>query len=142
MKMFASHGGLKKHEHLIEGINSRMDSIQAAILNIKIKRIAHWIRKRREIAEIYNRNLINVKELELPGERKGAYHSYHLYVVKSNKRDQLADFLMKKGISTGIHYPVPLPMLPCYKNQQNKSSDFFNSINDSKKSYLFQSIQN
>ena len=133
MKMFASHGGLKKHEHLIEGINSRMDSIQAAILNIKIKRIAHWIRKRREIAEIYNRNLINVKELELPGERKGAYNSYHLYVVKSNKRDQLADFLMKKGISTGIHYPVPLPMLPCYKNQQNKSSDFFNSINDSKK---------
>ena len=90
MKMFASHGGLKKHEHLIEGINSRMDSIQAAILNIKkLKGLLIGLRKRREIAEIYNRNLINVKELELPGERKGAYHSYHLYVVKSNKRDQL-----------------------------------------------------
>ena len=88
-----------------------MDSIQAAILNIKIKRIAHWIRKRREIAEIYNRNLINVKELELPGERKGAYHSYHLYVVKSNKRDQLADFLMKKELAREF---IILFLCQCY----------------------------
>ncbi len=133
MKMFASHGGLKKHEHLMEGINSRMDSIQAAVLNIKIKKIKKWISKRRKIAKVYNSLLRDIEELEIPKERKGSTHSYHLYVVKTNKRNLFAKHLNEKGISTGIHYPKPLPLLPCYKYQNNTLTDYKNAISDSKK---------
>ncbi|MDA8709139.1 DegT/DnrJ/EryC1/StrS family aminotransferase [Gammaproteobacteria bacterium] len=132
MKMFANHGGLVKHQHEIEGINSRMDSLQAAILNVKIKYIKTWISKRRQAADMYNYYLKDLHEVSLPLVQPHAKHSYHLYVIKTKKRKALSDFLKLKKISTGIHYPSPLPALRCYRSQQIDLSEFPNSIKDAK----------
>jgi dTDP-4-amino-4,6-dideoxygalactose transaminase len=132
MKMYANHGGLVKHQHEIEGINSRMDALQAAILNVKIKYIEDWIYKRRQAAEMYNYYLKDVQEILLPQVQPHAEHSYHLYVIKTKKRKALINLLQSKKISTGIHYPKPLPLLNCYKSHKIDLSEFPNSIKDAK----------
>ena len=91
MKMFARHGGLSKGEHLIEGINSRMDGIQGAVLSIKLKYIDEWNKRRQEIANKYLNNLKN-KNLILPYKKTDVEHVWHLFVIKNKNRDQLKDF--------------------------------------------------
>ena len=130
--MFANHGGLKKHDHKIEGINSRMDNIQAGILNVKIKYIKDWIEKRRKAAKLYSHFLSDLDSIELPLEHENCYHSYHLFVIKTKKRNQLINHLSDNGVSTGIHYPKPLPLLDCYKTRGYTKSDFPNSYANSK----------
>lgn len=132
MKMYANHGGLVKHQHEIEGINSRMDSLQAAILNVKIKYIKDWIKQRRQAADIYNHYLKDLQEISLPQVQPNSEHSYHLYVIKTKKRKALSDYLNYKKISTGIHYPKPLPALKCYKSHKIDLSEFPNSMRDAK----------
>ena len=124
MRMFANHGDLKKHEHQIEGINSRMDGLQAAILSVKLKYIDEWNQKRYQNALLYNQKLKDVKDIVLPKIRSNASHVFHLYVIRSKKRDQLRAFLQKQGISTGIHYPVALPFLNAYSFLNHKPEDF------------------
>ena len=130
--MFANHGGLKKHDHKIEGINSRMDNIQAGILNVKIKYIKDWIEKRRKAAKLYSHFLSDLDSIELPLEHQDCYHSFHLFVIKTKKRNQLINYLSDNGVSTGIHYPNPLPLLDCYKTRGYTKSDFPNSYANSK----------
>ena len=130
--MFANHGALKKHEHKIEGINSRMDTIQAAILNVKIKYLPTWINQRREAAIHYNSLLSEIEEITTPKERDKTQHSYHLYVVKVKMRDQLFEFLKTKGIQCGIHYPKALTNLECYKNKIGKADYKISSSNEDK----------
>ena len=133
MKMYANHGSLKKHEHKIEGINSRMDTLQAAVLNVKIKYIEGWIKNRRDAAEMYNHYLKDIEEIKLPLAHKEAFHTYHLYVIQSSKRKNLMSCLGDKNISTGIHYPKALPMLDCYKSHNLDLDEFPNACNNSKK---------
>lgn len=131
MKRFANHGSLIKHQHEIEGINSRLDNLQAAILNVKIKHLRKWIDLRRAAADYYNEKLSKVEEIITPKEHYHCEHSYHLYVIKSSNRDDLAKFLNQKGVETGIHYPKALPSLNCYKYLNLDLEDYKNSIKDS-----------
>ncbi|MBK8984209.1 MAG: DegT/DnrJ/EryC1/StrS family aminotransferase [Ignavibacteria bacterium] len=113
-RMYANHGALKKHIHLMEGINSRLDGLQAAILSVKLPYILQWNAERFEKAELYNELLSEVKELNLPKIREGSKHIFHLYVIRTNKRDELKEYLNEKGVETAIHYPTALPNLQAY----------------------------
>lgn len=123
-RMYARHGALKKHHHQIEGINSRLDGLQAAILSAKLPYILEWTSLRQRNAELYRKYLAGVKEIVLPAVRPGSTHSYHLFVIKAIKRNALMDYLKKKNIETLIHYPTPLPFLDCYKYLGYSNEDF------------------
>lgn len=123
-KMYANHGALIKHQHQIEGINSRLDGLQAAILSAKLPHILKWTDQRIKCAAYYDRILADIGEIELPKVRQNSKHSYHLYVLKAHRRDELALYLKERGIETAVHYPTPLPMLPAYCYLNLKSEDF------------------
>jgi len=133
MKMFANHGGLVKHQHKIEGINSRMDGLQAAILGVKIQHIEQWIDQRRLAADMYFHYLADIQELELPQIEENAFHSFHLFVVEAKNRNDLAAYLHSKKISTGIHYPKPLPALDCYRDRKLDLTEFPRAVSSAKK---------
>jgi dTDP-4-amino-4,6-dideoxygalactose transaminase len=125
MQRFARHGGLFKGEHKIEGINSRLDGMQAAILNVKLRYIKLWTKRRQEIAELYNSNLSKIEEIEIPIKDPNIEHVWHLYVIKVKKnRDKLAQHLKAKNIATNINYPKSLPFLDAYKKYRHKKNDF------------------
>lgn len=128
-RMFARHGALKKHEHQIEGINSRMDGIQASILNVKLKYILEWTTRRIDLAKAYSEKLKDIEDVIIPKIRKNTKHSFHLYVIRVKKRNELIVFLKKHGIQTGIHYPVPLPFLKAYDYLKHEKEDFPVSYN-------------
>jgi dTDP-4-amino-4,6-dideoxygalactose transaminase len=114
-RMYSNHGALVKHQHEMEGINSRMDGLQAALLTAKLRFINSWTSARQRVAAQYDRLLAGVGDLEVPTVRAGATHVYHLYVVRTAHRDELRAFLTEQGIETAIHYPTALPLLPAYK---------------------------
>ena len=122
--MYARHGALVKHRHQIEGINSRMDSLQASILCAKLPFIHNWTNRRIENAEYYNRQLQSVSGIQIPLVRPHTKHSFHLYVIKAERRDQLAEYLKKEGIETAIHYPTALPNLKAYDYLGHQPQDF------------------
>ena len=122
--MYARHGALKKHEHQIEGINSRMDGIQAAILSTKLPHILQWTEQRIKNASLYYKYLAGVKNIILPAVRPHSKHTYHLFVIRTEKRAELAEFLKQKGIETAVHYPVALPNMKAYEYLRHKHSDF------------------
>jgi dTDP-4-amino-4,6-dideoxygalactose transaminase len=113
-RMFANHGALKKHNHQIEGINSRMDGLQAAILSCKLSYIEKWTEKRIENANLYARYLSSISEVILPIIRPLSSHSFHLYVIRAKQRDELMKHLSTCNIETALHYPTILPDLPAY----------------------------
>jgi dTDP-4-amino-4,6-dideoxygalactose transaminase len=123
-RMFARHGGLQKNQHLIEGVNSRLDSLQAAILGAKLPHILEWNEKRIRNASLYNQYLSDITEIILPEQRPESRHTYHLYVIRSKKRTELMQYLKGKNIETAIHYPLALPNLPAYKYLGHQPSDF------------------
>lgn len=123
-RMFANHGALQKHQHEMEGINSRMDGIQAAVLEVKLKYIDEWNNARHNHAIRYNELLSDLPEIKTPKIRENSFYIFHLYVIRANKRDELADYLKSKKIGIGIHYPTALPFLPAYKYLGHKPSDF------------------
>lgn len=120
--LYARHGGKGLHE--IEGINSRMDGIQASILLAKLPHLNRWNRARRRIAALYNEALNELHEVKLPYPDPLREHVYHLYVIGLDKRDELRRFLLKKDIATSINYPKALPLYPAYSHLRHKSSDF------------------
>ena len=123
-RTFANHGSRSKHEHEIEGINSRMDGIQAAVLSVKLAHLANWNRKRFENALVYNDLLKGVEGIVTPKIRPDSTHIFHLYVIRTRTRDYLQQYLKEKGISTGIHYPKPLPYLKAYEYLNTKPEDY------------------
>jgi dTDP-4-amino-4,6-dideoxygalactose transaminase len=127
MAMFARHGGLKKGDHQIEGINSRLDGLQAAVLSVKLPHLAAWTRRRQEVAAEYNRLLAGIPGLDLPQVAAGREHVYHLYVVRHDKRDALAKHLGDHGIQTVINYPVALPFVPAYARLGHTAAQFPNA---------------
>jgi dTDP-4-amino-4,6-dideoxygalactose transaminase len=123
-RMYANHGALIKHKHEIEGINSRMDGIQAAVLSVKLKYISEWNSKRLQNALLYNQLLTTIDNIDVPKIRKKMKHIFHLYVVRAASREGLQKYLEEKGIATAVHYPTPLPFLPAYKYLNHEPADF------------------
>jgi dTDP-4-amino-4,6-dideoxygalactose transaminase len=111
--MLSNHGRTKKYLHEILGHNYRMDALQAAVLRVKLRYLDEWNNQRRELARRYNEGLAGLP-VDCPAEKFG--HVYHLYVIQCDERDKLSDFLKERGISAGLHYPVPLHLQPCMKD--------------------------
>lgn len=123
-RMYARHGALKKHEHQIEGINSRLDGLQAAILSAKMPYILQWTESRIQNAKYYTSLLADCKNIELPVIRDNSKHTFHLYVIKTHKRNELMKFLKEKDIETAIHYPVAIPNMKAYEYLGYVRNDF------------------
>jgi dTDP-4-amino-4,6-dideoxygalactose transaminase len=115
LRALRNHGQPKKHHHAMVGWNARMDGLQGAVLSIKLKHLADWNEARRENAKFYHSLLTDVEGIIVPQEAKYAKHVYHLYVIRIQNRDALIDTLRGKGISCGIHYPVPIHLTDAYK---------------------------
>lgn len=124
MAMFARHGGLQKGEHQIEGINSRLDGLQAAILNVKLRHICAWTETRRRIAQRYSDRLGKISGIQVPRVAPDCTHVFHLYVILHEQRDALAAHLKRCGIQTGVNYPVALPFLEAYSRYAHRAEDF------------------
>lgn len=122
-RMFANHGQLQKHKHKIEGINSRLDGIQASILSTKLTKIDEWNKRRAENSRLYNDFLNDIECINIPKVRNNARHVFHLYVIRTNTRNKLQEYLGKNGVSTSIHYPTPLPLLEAYDYLNYSSED-------------------
>ncbi|MGC9069268.1 MAG: DegT/DnrJ/EryC1/StrS family aminotransferase [Thermoprotei archaeon] len=121
--MLREYGQKEKYRHEFIGFNSRLDEIQAAVLRVKLKHLDEWNEKRRKNAKLYNELLSEFNEIILPIEASWAKHVYHLYVIRTKRRDALREFLAKKGISTGIHYPLPVHMQKSYSRINKKTLD-------------------
>ena len=124
-RMFANHGRIDKYDHEIEGINSRLDGVQAAILGVKLRHLDKWSDARRKNAYLYNEYLQGA-HLVTPVEIADVKAVYHLYVVRVEQelRQKLQDHLKSKGIATGIHYPIALPNLKDYSYLNHNANDF------------------
>lgn len=125
MRMIANHGRTAKYNHEFEGRNSRLDGLQAAILSAKLKHLDAWTERRIAIADRYMDRLSSVPGLTLPVRMNWARQVYHLFVVRTDRRDELAEFLKQREIQTGIHYPIALPRLQAYLNHPQAQEDFF-----------------
>ena len=124
-RKISNHGQLKtKHEHSIIGRNSRLDSLQASILNAKLVYLDGWNFKRNQVAEFYNTRLRINTEIILPQLLLNTKHVYHLFVIRSRRRDDLIKLLDEKKISWAVHYPKPLPFLDAYKYKKHLPSEF------------------
>jgi len=130
MGMFARHGGLVKGDHQIEGINSRLDGLQAAILSVKLPHLAAWTRRRQEIGARYGELLAGIPGVSLPVVAAGRDHVWHLYVIRHEQRDALAKHLGSLGIQTVVNYPVALPFLPAYRRFAHVPADFPNAFHN------------
>ena len=113
--MFRDQGQSKKYYHSVIGWNARLDGIQGAVLKVKLKYLAAWNESRREHAREYTRLLSAVDGVIAPCEAAYAKHVYHIYAVRVKQRDRLMNALAGKGISCGIHYPVPIHLQEAYR---------------------------
>lgn len=114
VRMLRNHGGLRKYEHREVGTNSRLDSLQAVVLSAKLGRLDSWNAERRQIAERYAGLLSALPQVICPRTVPGNEHVYHQYVVRVPERDRVLAELIADGIGAGIHYPVPVPLLPAF----------------------------
>ena len=133
IKKLREHGQSKKYYHETFGHNYRMEGIQGAVLEVKLKYIDNWTNQRRRVADRYRELLNNLEQIILPVEMQDHKHVYHLYVIKVNVgdrrknqevRNNLQAYLQEQKISTGLHYPVPLHMQECFKHLGHKQGDF------------------
>lgn len=117
--------GLKNRtESDIWGYNSRLDSIQAAIVGLKLKKVDSWIKQRRKNADYYRKHLSGV--VECPTEESFERAAYHLFVIQVDRRDELQSYLLEKGVETKIHYPIPIHLQQCAKELGYRRGDFPN----------------
>jgi dTDP-4-amino-4,6-dideoxygalactose transaminase len=123
VRMIANHGQQGKHNHLIEGRNSRLDGLQAAILSVKLPHLEQWTEARIAHAATYN-HLLADAGVETPVTLDGYRHVFHLYVIRTEQREALAAHLKEAGIDTAVHYPTALPFLPCYAHRGFQPGDF------------------
>ena len=122
-RMIANHGRIAKYVHEFEGRNSRLDGLQAAILSVKLKYLPEWTEKRIAVADYYLANLKDVQEIKLPIRQAWVKQAYHLFVIRTEARDDMANFLASKDIQTGIHYPLSLPKMKAYEYLDQASED-------------------
>jgi dTDP-4-amino-4,6-dideoxygalactose transaminase len=115
VRMLRDHGQSKKYHHEMEGYNGRCDAVQAAALRIKLKHLPAWNEARRNNAKIYLDLLKEVDGVILPKTNKHCLHVYHLFVIQVDNRDDVVEALKQIGISTGLHYPIPLHLQKAYE---------------------------
>jgi len=124
VRMLRDHGQAQKYYHDMEGYNGRLDSIQCGMLSIKLKHLPRWTEQRQSAAKNYNNLLKNVSSVITPFEPEWSRAVYHLYVIRTKNREGLQKALAEKGISTGLHYPVPLHLQKAYSGAGYKDGDF------------------
>lgn len=124
-----NYGSEKKYENIYKGLNSRLDEIQAAFLNVKLKYIQDDINNRRKVADYYLNNIKN-KNIILPYVIEEEGHVWHLFVIRTKDRNGLQDFLTKNGVQTLIHYPIPIHHQNAYKEYIQISLPITESIHD------------
>ena len=122
-RLIANHGQISKYRHTLEGRNSRLDGIQAAVLSVKLPHLDGWLEARRKNAALYN-ELLAGSGLELPFAPEYSRHIYHLYVVQVPNRAAVQQKLSDDGVETGLHYPTALPFLEVYADRNHQPSDF------------------
>lgn len=122
-RLIANHGQVAKNRHSIEGRNSRLDGIQAAVLSVKLPHLEGWIEARRSHASLY-RELLAGTGIVRPVEPEGLRHTYHLYIVQVAGRDAIQQRLADLGIETGVHYPTALPFMEAYAGRGQSPADF------------------
>ncbi|MBN2191034.1 MAG: DegT/DnrJ/EryC1/StrS family aminotransferase [Candidatus Aureabacteria bacterium] len=123
-KSLRVHGAKDRYFHDYIGINSRLDTIQAAILLAEIKYLDKWTEKRRKNASLYNSLFRGIKNVQIPVDKKYFYHVYNQYTLRVENRPGLVKALEKEGIGYGIYYPLPLHMQNCYKGLGYRKGDF------------------
>jgi dTDP-4-amino-4,6-dideoxygalactose transaminase len=123
LRLLRNYGEEKKYQHVLKGHNSRLDEIQAAILRVKLRYLDQWNDERRKKAKIYTERLSPLGVV-CPSEKRGIQPVYHLYAIKTEKRDSLQAFLKTKGIETLIHYPIPIPLQKAYRELRYRRRDF------------------
>jgi dTDP-4-amino-4,6-dideoxygalactose transaminase len=156
LKILRNQGNKNKYYHLVLGRNNRMDTIQAVVLDIKLKYLDEWNKKRQEVAQYYNRNLagLNIKLPFVPSYTTHIYHQYTLRSFKSNKK--FMNYLQEKEIDSRIFYPVPLHLQKCFKYLGYKAGDFpqaeqaakqtftlpiYPDLTDEEKDYIIQAVR-
>lgn len=122
--MLRDYGRVSRYEHILVGYNSRLDTVQAAVLRIKLKYLDRWNQMRGEIAVLYNRYLAGVEDVITPFVRPSVKPVYHIYVIMIPKRDSVLNYLKDRGIGVIIHYPIPLHLQKAYKDLGYKKGDF------------------
>lgn len=120
--LYARHGG--KNNHVMEGINSRMDGLQAAVLNVKMKKLEEWTENRINLADSYTNKLAQIPMITVPKVRNLTKHVYHLYVIRCEKRDELREWLNRRDIPSVINYPKALPDYSAYEYLRPKICDY------------------
>jgi len=116
IRILRDYGQKRKYEHVIIGYNSRLDEVQAAVLRVKLRYLDKWIEERRRNARKYNELLSEIHNITLPMEKSYAKHAYHLYVIRTRYRDEMQKWLSSNGISTLIHYPIPVHFQKAYSH--------------------------
>jgi len=122
-RMISLHGAEARYRHELPGLNSRLDSLQAAILKVKLPHLEDWIEKRIRIAEAYGRALQPLPTTP-PFRAPGVRHVYNQYSIRSPRRDGLAEFLRSSGVDCAIHYPLPLHLQPAYRQWADGNGSF------------------
>ncbi len=122
-RMAINHGSTEKYNHRFEGVNSRLDGLQAAVLSVKLRYLEDWTKRRCANAALY-RQFLKGSHVICPTESTGLGHVYHLFVVRLAGRDKIRAALKQRGIATGIHYPIALPFLDAYVHLGHRPSDF------------------
>lgn len=127
LKQLRQHGEDSRYLHATVGINGRMDGIQATVLLTKLSHLDRWNQKRIEHARHYNTALQNIEQVTPPLEQDYNYHVYHQYVIRCQQRDRLRQFLSEHEIGSGVYYPTPLHLQPCFANLGYNPGDFPNA---------------
>jgi dTDP-4-amino-4,6-dideoxygalactose transaminase len=124
IRRLGNHGALQKNDHTVEGLNSRLDALQAAILSAKLKHLDIWTEKRRGNASLYNEQLNEVDGIVLPLEMVDSFHTFHIFCIRTASREALRTHLHAHGITTLIHYPQALPNTGAYLHLGKTEKDF------------------
>lgn len=126
LRAMANHGQFEKYHHDLIGVNSRLDSIQAAILKVKLPQLNRYATNRQQAAAIYDKELAGFDGIQVPLRAKNSTHVFHQYTlrVKNGKRESLKDFLKERGVPSMIYYPVPLHLQKAYKAYGYKAGDY------------------
>jgi dTDP-4-amino-4,6-dideoxygalactose transaminase len=124
VRQIANHGaGSHRYDNVVLGTNSRLDTLQAAVLRVKLRHLEVWTEERRTRAAEYARALEGVPGLTLPREREGARSAWHLYTIRSPERDRLQEHLRERGIASAVHYPRPIHLQPSMAAAGGKEGD-------------------
>ncbi len=117
------HGGRQMYHHEMVGTNSRLDALQAAVLRVKLPYLEEWARERRANAAFYDEALRNIDQIVLPRTMEGNFHVFNQYTIRAERRDELRGHLGDLGIGSGVYYPVPLHMQPCFAELSGSAGD-------------------